>query len=111
LADVERDLIHTRVAEGRSRAQQRHGPTAKTASRGAPAAGGGCHPCRTRPQLQCQPQHDFAADRLRHGLQRQCTFGFRCATSSGSNDLHMITNNQLANPQLAIGQPSNAKTI
>jgi DNA invertase Pin-like site-specific DNA recombinase len=59
LADVERDLIRTRTAEGRSRAQkrgQRMGRKPKlTAEQQAEARRRrGGYACRTRAQLQCQ---------------------------------------------------------
>jgi len=67
LADVERDLIRTRTAEGRSRAQKRGqhmGPTPKThrraEGRSTAAVGTGRDPCRTRPQLRRGQEHDFA---------------------------------------------------
>jgi DNA invertase Pin-like site-specific DNA recombinase len=60
LADVERDLIRTRTAEGRRRAQKRGqhmGRPSKThrrtEDRNAAALGRGRYPCRTRPQLRC----------------------------------------------------------
>jgi hypothetical protein len=65
LTDVERDLIRTRTAEGRSRAKKRsaHAPAAKidnrTAGRGPTATGGRCHACRTRAQLPCGQKYDF----------------------------------------------------
>ena len=70
LADVERDLIRTRTAEGRSRAQkrgQRMGPeiNRSAAGRGPQAPGGGCYACRTRPQLQRRQEQDFAAHDLK----------------------------------------------
>jgi DNA invertase Pin-like site-specific DNA recombinase len=69
LADVERDLIRTRTAEGRSRAkaQRKHmgGPCPDT----SPAEGGGCqtaragrYAARIGAQLQREPSHDFEAD-------------------------------------------------
>jgi hypothetical protein len=70
LADVERDLIRTRTAEGRSRAQkrgQRMGRKPKLteaqAGRGPQAAGRRCHPCRTRAQLPRGEEYDFPAGR------------------------------------------------
>jgi DNA invertase Pin-like site-specific DNA recombinase len=51
LADVERDLIRTRTAEGRSRAQKR----------GQHMACAGCYARGTRTQLRCGKEHDFAA--------------------------------------------------
>jgi DNA invertase Pin-like site-specific DNA recombinase len=71
LADVERDLIRTRTAEGRSRAkaQGKHmgrPPSLDTSptERGDQAARARCYARRTRPQLQCQPCHDFTARRV-----------------------------------------------
>jgi DNA invertase Pin-like site-specific DNA recombinase len=53
LADVERDVIRTRTAEGRSRAAEAraaHGPQTEidegTAGRSTASAGRGCHACR-----------------------------------------------------------------
>src|ERR1700758_1148381 len=65
LADVERDLIRTRTAEGRSRAkaQGKHMgrplPSPDATERGHQAARAGRDAGRTRPQLQCKPSHDF----------------------------------------------------
>jgi DNA invertase Pin-like site-specific DNA recombinase len=66
LADVERDLIRTRTAEGRSRAkaQGKHmgrPPSLDTrpTERGQQTARAGRYARRTRPQLQCKPSHDF----------------------------------------------------
>ena len=71
LADVERDLIRTRTAEGRSRAQKRGqhmGRTPKlTEAQKAEARRRRArrrHPCRTRPQLRRGQKHDFEAHRL-----------------------------------------------
>jgi DNA invertase Pin-like site-specific DNA recombinase len=68
LADVERDLIRTRTAEGRSRAkaQGKHmgrPPSLNTgpAERGHQTPHAGRYARRTRPQLQCQPGDDFTA--------------------------------------------------
>jgi quinol monooxygenase YgiN/DNA invertase Pin-like site-specific DNA recombinase len=68
LADVERDLIRTRTAEGRSRAQkrgQRMGRKPKlTEAQQAEArqrTGGGSHPRGTRAQLWRRQEHDFTA--------------------------------------------------
>jgi hypothetical protein len=68
LADVERDLIRTRTAEGRSRAQkrgQRMGAQTEigggAAGRGPQAACGRCHACRTRAQPRRRQEHDFPA--------------------------------------------------
>ena len=67
LADVERDLIRTRTAEGRSRAQklgQHMGRPLEThrraEGRGPPATGAGGNACRTRPQLPRGQEHDFS---------------------------------------------------
>jgi hypothetical protein len=68
LADVERDLIRTRTAEGRSRAQKRaaHGPTTEidrgAAGRGPQATGRGRDACRTRAQLPRWQEHDFKVE-------------------------------------------------
>jgi DNA invertase Pin-like site-specific DNA recombinase len=75
LADVERDLIRTRTAEGRSRATkrgQRMGRKPKLTKaqqdEGPQAAGRRCHACRTRAQLPRRQEHDFAADSVKpHG--------------------------------------------
>jgi hypothetical protein len=67
LADVERDLIRTRTAEGRTGAEARaaHGPTveidAGAEGRGLPATCGGRDACRTRVQLRRGKEHDFPA--------------------------------------------------
>jgi Resolvase, N terminal domain len=68
LADVERDLIRTRTAEGRSRAQrrgQRMGrPSRLTDAQKAEARrrrGGRRDIERACPKLRCQPRHDFSA--------------------------------------------------
>ena len=67
LADVERDLIRTRTAEGRSRAQKRGQHMGRPSKlhrraegRSTAAAGGGRDPCRTRAQLRRGQEHDFA---------------------------------------------------
>jgi DNA invertase Pin-like site-specific DNA recombinase len=72
LADVERDLIRTRTAEGRSRAQKRgqhmgRPPrlTAAPAGRGPQATGRGGDACGTRAQLWRGQEHDFPADHLK----------------------------------------------
>jgi len=69
LADVERDLIRTHTAEGRSRAQKRgaaHGPAGETDARaegrGQPATGARRDACRTCPQLPRGKEYDFACD-------------------------------------------------
>ena len=74
LADVERDLIRTRTAEGRSRAKAQGKamgrppfPDTGTEERSHQAARVGRDARRTRPQLQCQSEHDFAA----HDLTRR----------------------------------------
>jgi hypothetical protein len=69
LADVERDLIRTRTAEGRSRAAEARGSAwagrrkinAGTEGRSPAATGGGCYACRTRVQLRRRKEHDFPA--------------------------------------------------
>ena len=68
LADVERDLIRTRTAEGRSRAQkrgQRMGRKTEidrgAAGRGPPASCAGCDACGTRAQLSRGKEHNFAS--------------------------------------------------
>jgi DNA invertase Pin-like site-specific DNA recombinase len=75
LADVERDLIRTRTAEGRkpgAEARATHGPTAEThapaAERSAAAARGGRDTCRIGPQLRYREKHDFKVD----GIIRRC---------------------------------------
>ena len=71
LADVERDLIRTRTAEGRSRAKAQGKamgrppfPDTVTEERSHQAARVGRDARRTRPQLQCQQGYDFEASRL-----------------------------------------------
>jgi hypothetical protein len=70
LADVERDLIRTRTAEGRARQGPRkdHGlpsfPDTGTEERGHQASRAERDAGRTRPQLQCMPSHDFPPHRL-----------------------------------------------
>jgi DNA invertase Pin-like site-specific DNA recombinase len=66
LADVERDLIRTRTAEGRSRvkAQGKHmgrppSLTPAQQKRGDQTARAGRDARRTRPQLQCKPRLRF----------------------------------------------------
>jgi DNA invertase Pin-like site-specific DNA recombinase len=66
LADVERDLIRTRTAEGRSRAQQRGQrmcPPLETHRRaeggGPPATRAWRDACRTRAQLRRGQEYDF----------------------------------------------------
>ena len=68
LADVERDLIRTRTAEGRSRAKARGEPMGRppslntgTAARGHPAARAGCYVAGIGEQLR--PQHFHHAPR------------------------------------------------
>jgi hypothetical protein len=77
LADVERDLIRTRTAEGRSRAQkrgQRMGRkpklTVEQQAEAPQAPGGRCYPRRTRAQLRRRQEHDFptVTKRPRPGL-------------------------------------------
>jgi DNA invertase Pin-like site-specific DNA recombinase len=72
LADVERDLIRTRTAEGVSRAQKRgqhmgRPPklTPGATGRSPPTTGAGRNPCRTRPQLRRRQEHDFPAHDLK----------------------------------------------
>jgi DNA invertase Pin-like site-specific DNA recombinase len=69
LVDAERDPIHTRTAEGRSRAQKRgqhYGPALETDRRAkgrcTAAAGRERDPCRTRSQLRRREEHDFKAN-------------------------------------------------
>ena len=71
LADVERDLIRTRTAEGRSRAKAlgKHmgrPPALHTAAaeRGPPEARGRGHAQGTGRHLQCRARDDFTADGL-----------------------------------------------
>jgi DNA invertase Pin-like site-specific DNA recombinase len=70
LADVERDLIRTRTAEGRSRAQKRGQhmgrppkltPKQQKEARRRWAEGGGRDPHRTGVQLRCRKKHNCAA--------------------------------------------------
>jgi hypothetical protein len=67
LADVERDLIRTRTAEGRSRAKAKEStwadplPSPGTKERSYQAARAGRYAGRTRPQLQCEQSYDFEA--------------------------------------------------
>ncbi len=83
LADVERDLIRTRTAEGRSRAkaQGKHmgrppSLTPAQTERGHQTARAGRYVAGIGAQLQCQPRHDFTARSLtKHGgaaLHRPC---------------------------------------
>jgi hypothetical protein len=60
LADVERDLIRTRIAEGRSRAQKRGQRMGRPQKLTAEQQGGGCYACQTRAQLPRRQEHDFA---------------------------------------------------
>jgi hypothetical protein len=70
LADVERDLIRTRTAEGRARQGPRkgHGPTpfpdTGPTEGGHQTASAGRYAARTGAQLQRQPSHDFTAGSL-----------------------------------------------
>jgi DNA invertase Pin-like site-specific DNA recombinase len=65
LADVERDLIRTRTAEGRSRAKAqgkhmgRPPPDTGTTERGHQTPHTGRDARQTRPQLQCKSSRDF----------------------------------------------------
>jgi DNA invertase Pin-like site-specific DNA recombinase len=68
LADVERDLIRTRTAEGRSRAKAQgkamgRPPSLNTGTEegGHQAARAGRDACRIGPELQRQPRDDFTA--------------------------------------------------
>jgi DNA invertase Pin-like site-specific DNA recombinase len=72
LADVERDLIRTRTAEGRDWAK-RPTPTIDRRAKGRSlaAAGGRRNACRTRPQLRCKSKYDFAVDGVTG--QKACT--------------------------------------
>jgi DNA invertase Pin-like site-specific DNA recombinase len=90
LADVERDLIRTRTAEGRSRATkrgQRMGRETEidrgSAGRGPHAAGRRCHACRTRAQLRRGEKHNFTA--LIVALRRAIAHSFehRASTQIG----------------------------
>jgi hypothetical protein len=88
LADAERDLIRTRTAEGRSRAQKRgatHGPPPETdrrpTGRGPTATGGGCYACRTRAQLPRGKEHDIATVTARPPLAR---FGYPAQRRNGA---------------------------
>ena len=71
LADVERDLIRTRTAEGRARRRSAGSAWAgteidrRTAGRGPATTRGGCHAGRTRAQLPCRQEYDFSADHMR----------------------------------------------
>jgi hypothetical protein len=73
LADVERDLICTRTAKGRSRAQkrgQRMGRKPKLTEAQQDEARrrrAACHACRTRAQLPRGQEHDFEAGRIKAG--------------------------------------------
>ena len=78
LADVERDLIRTRTAEGRSRAKargQHMGPSTEAQSRAASGSsattGGGRHLGGARPQLRRKPGNDFQAGALSSSLHRK----------------------------------------
>jgi hypothetical protein len=74
LADVERDLIRTRTAEGRSRAQkrgQRMGRKPKLTEaqqdEARQTAGRRCHPRRIGAQLRRRKEYDFTAGSLKRG--------------------------------------------
>jgi DNA invertase Pin-like site-specific DNA recombinase len=58
--DVERDLIRTRTAEGRSLAKARGQPMGRPPKLSA-RAGRRCHAQRIGTDLQCRPGDDFAA--------------------------------------------------
>jgi DNA invertase Pin-like site-specific DNA recombinase len=73
LADVERDLIRTRTAEGRSRAkaQGKHmgrPPALNTGATegGRQAARAGRYAAGIGEELQCEPGYDFAVEKLSH---------------------------------------------
>ena len=75
LVDVERDLVRTRIAEDRNRAKRRGQHVGRFSrltdaqkSRGPATTGAGRDACGTRPQLRCQPQHDFEADNVKARL-------------------------------------------
>jgi DNA invertase Pin-like site-specific DNA recombinase len=75
LADVERDLIRTRTAEGCARAQKRGQPmgrrprlTPEQQERGPAAACGRGYPQRTGEDLQCQASDDFPASGVTRSL-------------------------------------------
>jgi DNA invertase Pin-like site-specific DNA recombinase len=77
LADVERDLIRTRTAEGRSRAkaQGKHmgrppAPHIAPTERGHQAARAGRDARRTRPQLQCRYFHHSSRDTRRMSFRQ-----------------------------------------
>jgi hypothetical protein len=91
LADVERDLIRTRTAEGRSRAKARgqhmgRHPFSHLAAAGGsqPAPRGGRDVERPRPILQRQHGHDFEAQDMSAG------FGPSCSLLSGSDPVEAI---------------------
>ena len=71
-ADVERDLIRTRTAEGRSRAQKRGQHMGRpridrrAEGRGPTAAGAGRDARRTGGQIRRRQEHDFAAHCITH---------------------------------------------
>ena len=67
LADVERGLIRTRTAEGRSRAKDREQhmgrpPHTRAAERGHQTARAGCYAARISGQLRCRHIHHSARD-------------------------------------------------
>jgi DNA invertase Pin-like site-specific DNA recombinase len=87
LADVERELIRSRTAEGRSRAQKRGqhmGRPPETdpgaEGRSTAAAGAGCCARRTRAQLRRGRKHDFATIKSCGGFCRH-----RAKRREGSN--------------------------
>src|SRR5262244_3783055 len=71
LAGVERDLIRTRTAEGRSRAKAQ-GKHMGRPPRGQQTPRAGRYARRTRPQLQCQPRHDFSPYRMLEAFEQFC---------------------------------------
>jgi DNA invertase Pin-like site-specific DNA recombinase len=80
---VERDLIRTRTAEGRSRAKARGKHMGRTPSL-TPAAAGGSPPAprggrdleRPRPILQRQHGHDFEAQEMSAGSTFSASHGW-----------------------------------
>jgi DNA invertase Pin-like site-specific DNA recombinase len=81
LADVERDLIRTRTAEGRARAKARGKqmgrpfPDTGTAERGHPAARAGHYAARIGAQLQCWEIDHSPRDARRMRTETRTTRG------------------------------------
>jgi Resolvase, N terminal domain len=73
LADVERDLIRTRTAEGRSRAKARGKHMGGTAERGHQTARAGRYPARIGRQLRPERSHHAP----RHPRRMSQALGFR----------------------------------